>query len=75
MRATRLCTSFGSVAASFLRFAAVSLVRTGRRTRTINSNVAEGSGAVVLHIRVGTVEEADEYWDGTSVNKLLSVLI
>lgn len=78
MRATRLWTSFGSVAASFLRFAAASLVHGDgirRRGRTINCNVAKSSGAVVLHVRVGAVEKADKNGNGTSVDKLLSVLI
>lgn len=42
---------------------------------TVNSNVAESSGAIVLHIRVGRVQEANKNRNGSRVDELLSVLI
>lgn len=44
-------------------------------TPTIDSNVAQRSGTVILHIRVRRVEQTDEHRDGTGIDQLLSVLI
>lgn len=42
---------------------------------TINSDVAECGGAVVLDVGVRGVEKADEDRDGTGIDKLLPVLV
>jgi hypothetical protein len=42
---------------------------------TIDSNVAQCGGAVVLDIGVGRVEQADQDRDGASVDQLLAVLV
>ena len=42
---------------------------------TIHSDVAESSGAIVLHIGVGRVKQADEHRNGTCVDQLLPVFI
>ncbi|KAI3486517.1 hypothetical protein L1887_49918 [Cichorium endivia] len=41
----------------------------------VDGNVAERSGAVVLHVRVRAAEKADEHGDGASVDELLAVLV
>jgi len=42
---------------------------------TIDGDVAQGGGAVVLDIGIGRVEERDKDWDGTSADQLLPVFI
>ena len=42
---------------------------------TINGNVAQGSGAVVLNVRIWRVQEADQDRDRSGVNELLTILI
>lgn len=42
---------------------------------TIDGDVAECSGAVVLDIGIGRIKERDKDWDGTSADQLLPVLI
>jgi hypothetical protein len=46
-----------------------------RKRRTIDGDVAESSGAVVLNVGVLRVEEIDEDGDGTSRDELLSVFV
>lgn len=81
MSATRLATSLGSLAANFFRFAPgvdineQDIQELARKELAIDSNIAQGSGAIILHIRVRRVQETDEHWDGPSVHELLSVLI
>ncbi len=43
--------------------------------RTVNSDVAERRGAVVLDIGVGAVEERNKNRNGARVDKLLTVLV
>ena len=43
--------------------------------RTINGDIAQGRRAVVLHVRVGRVEQPNKHRDGTRINQLLSVFI
>ena len=79
IKATKLATSFGSLWASFFRLAATQRLAEDRwiaRTRlTIDRNVTECGGAVVLNVCVRRVEQADEDWDGSGVNELLAVLV
>ena len=42
---------------------------------TIDGDVAQGGGAVVLDIGVGRVEERDKDWDGSSADQLLPVFV
>jgi hypothetical protein len=44
-------------------------------TRTINSDVAERRGAVVLDVGVRAVEEGNKNRNGSRVDKLLAVLV
>jgi hypothetical protein len=43
--------------------------------RAVDRDVAESRGAVVLHVGVRRVQEADKDGDGTSVDQLLPVLV
>lgn len=81
MSCTRLETSFGSVCASFFRLCAVTnaysaqMQHTPRSYITIYSDVTESGCAVILHISVRRVQQADQDWDRAGVHKLLPVFI
>ena len=45
------------------------------RQLTIHSDVAERSRAVILHVCVWRVEQADKDGDGSGINELLPVLV
>lgn len=42
---------------------------------TINSNITQGSRAIVLHVGVSGIEQADEDGDGARNDQLLSVFV
>jgi len=43
--------------------------------QTIDSDIAQSRGAIVLHVCVGRVEQADKHGNGTRINQLLPVFI
>jgi hypothetical protein len=43
--------------------------------RTIDSNITQGSGAIVLHVGVSRIEQADKDGDGARIDQLLSVFV
>ena len=42
---------------------------------SVDSDVAEGGSAIVLHINIGGGEELDEDRDGAGVDELLTIVI
>ena len=42
---------------------------------TVNSDVTQGGGAIILHIGVRRVEKSDQNGDGASIHELLPVLV
>jgi hypothetical protein len=43
--------------------------------RTIDSDITQGSRAIVLHVRVSRIEQADKDGDGARIDQLLSVFV
>jgi hypothetical protein len=43
--------------------------------RTIDSDITQGSRAIVLHIGVSRIEQADKDGDGARIDQLLSVFV
>jgi len=62
--------------AFFDYFLTLSILQTSQDSEpTINGNVADSSGAVVLNIGVRRVEQRNQDWDCASVDQLLPVLV
>jgi len=43
--------------------------------RTIDSDITQGSRAIVLHVGVSGIEQADKDGDGARIDQLLSVFV
>lgn len=43
--------------------------------RTIDSNITQGGRAIVLHVGVSRIEQADKDGDGARIDQLLSVFV
>jgi len=43
--------------------------------RTIDSDITQGSRAIVLHVGVSRIEQADKDGDGARIDQLLSVFV
>jgi hypothetical protein len=43
--------------------------------RTIDGNITQGSRAIILHVGVSRIEQADKDGDGARIDQLLSVFV
>jgi hypothetical protein len=73
--ACQLLTVRGYKTTTGLRLAPASLGRKEEEERTIDGDVAESGGAIVLNVGILRVEQVDEDGDGSSCDELLSVLV
>jgi hypothetical protein len=73
--ACQLLTVRGYKTTTGLRLAPASLGRKEEEERTIDGDVAESGGAIVLNVGILRVEQVDEDGDGSSCHELLSVLV